>query len=567
MFASKKEDVNVSWDYSNSVWKSLTSRVWNVWREATIDATLSTSTQNEEETNDSEINKYGFRSNMSKNSANRQQQRSSLIPWTTYFWLLVNVALYLLYWQRQVPLSVVALNSQLLLGDLGRSLTGNLAHFEIWHLGVNMMSTHALGNDMSLEQSLGTIPLFLLTMSWIPLMTVIVVVLQLFKTMLCSRDAMSLSLASDIMSTFPTMVGFSGILFAWMVVATLQTQQKSCPVFFMPDLCFDVYEIGGFSVSLGPLVQLVILQVILPRASFIGHLAGIVLGFLFHWKVQPPLEWSQPCILFPLLWFVGKYLSLKYFEPAFANGCTNGSGRVLGSGSTGTTAVPWKTTVQENHTNQEDAKSAAVWSLSLLRTTLVLHSVLLLCTSFRRHLVNSMIVSELFCAAFLTAMENACRGRVSKVFSQDFTVGMLGRASVVMLIVQCITDSMTLAGWVVTSPLWQSSVYWFPLLTLWILRIALWVVSLCVVCQVLNLKEEMQQQHHGSSAVWTHALSWWVVKPCTVAGKWIVTMLGNRNLPINSSSVDGNNGHSQTCEECTSSSEVLLRGRFVSEAV
>ncbi|KAG7344092.1 rhomboid family protein [Nitzschia inconspicua] len=569
MFASKKEDVYVSWDYSNSVWKSLTNRVWNVWREAMIDTTLSTSIQNEEEgTNDSEINKYGFRSNTSKNSANRQQRRASLIPWTTYFLLLVNIGLYLLYWQRQVPLSVVALNSQLLLGDLGRSLTGNLAHFEIWHLGVNMMSTYALGNEMSLERSLGTIPLFLLTVSWIPLMTMIVVVLQLFKTMLCSRDAISLSLASDMMSTFPNMVGFSGILFAWMVVATLQTQQKSCPVFFMPDLCFDVYEIGGFSVSLGPIVQLVVLQVILPRASFMGHLAGIVLGFLFHWKVQPPLEWIQPCMLFPLLWFVGKYLSLKYFEPAFANGCANGGGRVLGSGSTGITAVPWKTTIQENLTNQEDDKSAAVWSLSLLRTTLVLHSALLLCTSFRRHLINSMIISELFCAAFLTAIENACRGRVSKVFSQDFTVGMLGRASVVMLIVQCITDSMTLAGWLVTSPLWQSSVYWFPLLTLWMLRIALWVVSLCVVCQVLNLKEEIQQ-HHGPSAVWTRALSWWVVKPCIVAGKRIVTMLGNRNLPINSSSVDGNNGLSQTHhEESTSTSEVLvLRGRFVSEAV
>ncbi|KAG7352028.1 hypothetical protein IV203_008076 [Nitzschia inconspicua] len=176
-----------------------------------------------------------------------------------------------------------------------------------------------------------------------------------------------------------------------------------------------------------------------------------------------------------------------------------------------------------------------------------------------------MIVSELFCAASLIVMENACRGRVSKVFSQAFAVGMLGRASVVMLIVQCITDSMTLAGWYVTSPLWQSSVYWFPLLTLWMLRIALWVVLMCVICQVLNLKEEIQQLH-GSSVIWTHALSWWLVKPCTVAGKRIITMLGNRNLPIDSSSVHGNNGRSPTRDSTSTSSEVSLWGRFDCES-
>jgi hypothetical protein len=77
-----------------------------------------------------------------------------------------------------------------------------------------------------------------------------VVALQYIKTRwLCRESAVTSSIPFAMVSSFPNMVGFSGILFAWMVIATLQTQQKSCPVFFLSDLCFDVYQIGGFTVA------------------------------------------------------------------------------------------------------------------------------------------------------------------------------------------------------------------------------------------------------------------------------------------------------------------------------
>ena len=79
--------------------------------------------------------------------------------------MALNIGLFLLYKLRNVPVAIVAMNGQMLSkGDLGRALTGNLAHFEPWHLFFNMMTAQSIGSDL-LEGRLGTIPLFLYTIS------------------------------------------------------------------------------------------------------------------------------------------------------------------------------------------------------------------------------------------------------------------------------------------------------------------------------------------------------------------------------------------------------------------
>lgn len=579
MDVSTIEDSLIAWDYSSPVWTSLTKRFWNAWTLTSMtDPTGSSSSRNDNQVKitaaDAKLNKYGYRSNRNNRVSRHPRDVSSTsLPLATYFWMTANIGLFLLYWQRRVPISKVALNGQLLSsGDLGRALTGNLAHFEIWHLGLNMISTSSLGSNMALEGSLGTIPLFLLTTSWIPLTTMVVVALQWIKTRWLSHEGTtasnttSLSTASAMVSSFPNMVGFSGILFAWMVVATLQTQQKSCPVFFLPDLCFDVYQIGGFTVSLGPLVQLVVLQLVLPRASFVGHLAGIVIGFLFHWRVQPPLEWSQPCVVFPMAWFLGKLLSLKCFGwSSSGDTMTNDGGQALGGGGTlARIAVTWRTSIQTDHSNSQDDLSVALWCLAFLRGAVAVHTMLLLCTCFLRNPFNSMVASGFVLAALLTSFENAGRSKdgKTKLFGRDFTGGMLGRAVVVMVLVQCITDSMTLAGWMVTSPAWHydsdgSSFRWMLLLLLWTFRIVIWIVILLVICHVLNLVGELQR--NGEISVWSHALDWWVVKPCTSAGKLVLENLRERNTVM--SDVPGLESRDSPL------SSQMLRGRVASEVV
>jgi membrane associated rhomboid family serine protease len=564
----------VAWNYSTSVFASLTNRLWIILSLATkddVDGRVGMNQYDNDPTTpvNTKKNKFGFRS--SNRSVSRQSSMSlSPMPIATYFWMIVNIGLFLLYWQRHVPVTKVALNSQLLsAGDLGRALTGNLSHFDMWHLFFNMMSTSALGSDMALERSLGTIPFFLLTVSWIPLTTIAVVALQWIKSRwICRESAVTSTVESAMVSSFPNMVGFSGVLFAWMVIATLQTQQKSCPVFFLPDLCFDVYEIGGFTVSVAPLIQLVVLQMVLPRASFVGHLAGIFVGFLFHCRAQPSLEWSQPCLLFPFTWFVGKLLSLKYFGSTTNSGgsATSDQGRVLGSGPSGSNPVPWRTNIRENHNNNnnEDDVSAALWLLFFLTVAIVTLAGLLLCTARLMNPHNCLVVSALVLAAFLTAFTTACRSTngVVKIFGQDFTVGMLGRAYVVIVLVQCVTDSMTLAGWMVTSPVWRNKDFSFGwmLLPLWMFRITIWIASLFVVCHVLCLLGHLHE--NSEISVWMHALGWWVVKPCVTAGKNIASILGERNIGSS-----GDISDTQLHMRDSTSKGNTLRGRVVSEVV
>ena len=81
-------------------------------------------------------------------------------------------------------------------------------------------------------------------------------------------------------------VGYSGILFVWMVIATLE-QGRSCPIPVLNDLCFNTLSLGLFRFNLAPVAQLIFIQMFMPRASFVGHLGGIVSGYLMHWGAFP----------------------------------------------------------------------------------------------------------------------------------------------------------------------------------------------------------------------------------------------------------------------------------------
>ena len=103
-------------------------------------------------------------------------------------------------------------------------------------------------------------------------------------------------------------VGYSAVLFAWMVISTMERSSPTCPVPFFNDVCFSTYTMPGipflkFNVS--PIVSLFVAQFIMPRVSFMGHLAGIICGFLLHWGIFPPLEVCSPNVLIGGLFLVG----------------------------------------------------------------------------------------------------------------------------------------------------------------------------------------------------------------------------------------------------------------------
>jgi hypothetical protein len=51
-----------------------------------------------------------------------------------------------------------------------------------------------------------------------------------------------------------------------------------------------------------PFLNILLIQMIIPRASFIGHLSGVVIGFLISWKV---FDWITVKVFWNLLpWLV-----------------------------------------------------------------------------------------------------------------------------------------------------------------------------------------------------------------------------------------------------------------------
>jgi membrane associated rhomboid family serine protease len=461
-------------------------------------------------------NQFGFRTN--KNKRNNQSVVTDP-PLATYFWIALNVYLFVVYKIQNVDPSSVALSGQVS-HDYGRAITGNLAHFEIWHVGLNMMSAWTLGPTLetNLAREYGTIPLFLYTASLLAVNTLVVLGLHRLQTTYCHGQSSS----SLISIPFPTMVGFSGILFAWSVVATLQTQQETCPIPILPNLCFSTYQIAGgrLSVSLGPLVQLVFLQVVLPRASFLGHLAGIVVGFLWHWNALPPLEYLQPCILYPIVWGIGKWRCC--YGQNRASRC-GGVERDDDGESASFTSWPSSTSGSATLAWSSFQSSALYNLLRYTRNFLFLHLVMMVSvihsgsiSTNRRYgwmPLNSIVLSQVLLLAILAFMiQHTGDKRI---------VGIIGRGLIVMVLVVGITDAMTVGGWLATRALWRENPYWDLFLVIWSTRFLLWALLLCLTSQTLTLANELvgDPGRGSTNDIWSRLLEWSVVDACRPVGK------------------------------------------------
>jgi membrane associated rhomboid family serine protease len=228
------------------------------------------------------------------------QQIVTQIP-ATSIWIIVNGCIALLYWNQRVSVESVAKIYHRMMPsssasdayEIWRTFTGSTAHFDLWHLGLNMMSLLALGKELEGRQLYTSVSFFMYNCSLIPLVAAIWLGLQYLLQQYRPNQ----------FDPHRPTVGYSGVLFAWMVVASLG-QRNTCPLIFLPNVCFPTYTILGMvHFNVGPLIQLVVLQVILPRVSFTGHLAGIIAGFLLHWGWLP-IRYYQPAVFVPVLYLV-----------------------------------------------------------------------------------------------------------------------------------------------------------------------------------------------------------------------------------------------------------------------
>lgn len=179
------------------------------------------------------------------------------IPPVTLAVLGLNVYLYLF---PAAPLmkTCVSVQQAYWYGDWRRLLLSPLHHADDWHLYFNMASF--LWKGTKLEQRLGG-PWFLYLLSVFSLLTGLVYLgLEMMLTELTDDQSYSMSCA----------VGFSGVLFALKVLSNHYNPGRVNYVMGIPvSNCYISW------------VELVLIHITSPGTSFVGHLAGILVGLLY----------------------------------------------------------------------------------------------------------------------------------------------------------------------------------------------------------------------------------------------------------------------------------------------
>lgn len=72
-----------------------------------------------------------------------------------------------------------------------------------------------------------------------------------------------------------TAVGYSCVVFGWMTILAVR----------QPSLKLNLFGLLNLPISFAPFESLVFTSIIVPQASFLGHLSGILVGYLIGWGV------------------------------------------------------------------------------------------------------------------------------------------------------------------------------------------------------------------------------------------------------------------------------------------
>ena len=144
-------------------------------------------------------------------------------------------------------------------GQVWRLFTAPLFHIGLMHVALNMMAWTQLGP--SLERLVGTVQFIWLTL--------------VFATL----GGLLHSLAGVSGGGRECAVGLSGVIFSLVVVDSHLT----------PTATRTLFGIVNVSTRWYPLALLAALQLLLPSASVLGHLAGVLVGYAYCWGY---LNWA-----------------------------------------------------------------------------------------------------------------------------------------------------------------------------------------------------------------------------------------------------------------------------------
>ncbi|GLI70738.1 hypothetical protein VaNZ11_015763 [Volvox africanus] len=198
--------------------------------------------------------------------------------------LCLGVWLWLL--QKKVSPAAVGLSYQSFVVDKQwwRAITSQVSHFELLHLVLNFSSLWALAAQAEPAGRWPGASLEYLRISVLLLLASAAVCLLLHHAVivLLGKDHMRHTL----------MVGYSCVLFGWMTLIAWRSQGHRAR--------FQLLGVVSVPMAVAPFLLLLVTQALLPNASLLGHLSGILAGLLL--MSTGSLDWLTPywiaCLLF-----------------------------------------------------------------------------------------------------------------------------------------------------------------------------------------------------------------------------------------------------------------------------
>jgi len=178
------------------------------------------------------------------------------IPPVTLIFFVINVAVYFL--AAHIPLSEVCIRpvSVTLDGEYERLILSAFFHADTWHLYYNMASL--LWKGLHLERKIGSSRLFFL-----------IIISSVMSSILYVFISLALANAFNDQSFYSCAVGFSAVLFTLKVVVNYDSNTYS--TYF--GMTIPAKYLCWF--------ELVLISIVTPNASFLGHLCGILVGVMY----------------------------------------------------------------------------------------------------------------------------------------------------------------------------------------------------------------------------------------------------------------------------------------------
>ncbi|KAG2720845.1 hypothetical protein I3843_02G043200 [Carya illinoinensis] len=149
-------------------------------------------------------------------------------------------------------------------GHHWRIITSTFSHISVLHLVFNMSALWSLG----IVEQLGNIGLGVVYYLHYTLVLVVlsgVLVFGMYHTLIIRFKLEHFRRV--------TAVGYSCVVFGWMTILSMK----------QPSSKLDLFGFLSLPISFAPFESLIFTSLIVPQASFLGHLSGIIVGYAIGW--------------------------------------------------------------------------------------------------------------------------------------------------------------------------------------------------------------------------------------------------------------------------------------------